>query len=82
MSACCTHTCDDGRQCPTRLAKAHQRPNPPFFNGRVWIGIAYVPKPMPVESEAVRLQAALLDPRTSEPQTMLQRLVGRIGSLL
>jgi hypothetical protein len=74
-------TCGQGRHCPlrrTKVAARHQRPNPPFFNGRIWIGIAYVPKPMPMEAEAQRVQSALLEPRTAERQTMPQRLIGRI----
>ncbi len=53
----------------------HLRPNPPFTNGKVWFGLAYVPKPMPIEAEAQRLQRALLDSRTTTSHPSLPRLI-------
>jgi hypothetical protein len=66
---------------PARFAH-HQRRNPPFFNGRVWLGIAYVPKPMPVEREAQRLQRALLDPRTAQAIPRWRRVFNFFGRVL
>lgn len=60
----------------------HHRRNPPFFNGRVWFGTAYVPKPMPVEQEAQRLQRALLDPRTAQPIPRLRRVFNFLWRVL
>jgi hypothetical protein len=60
----------------------HQRRSPPFFNGRVWIGRTYVPKPMPVEQEAQRLQRALLDPRTAQPIPRLRRVFNLLWRVL
>jgi hypothetical protein len=34
-----------------------------------------VPKPMPIESEAARLQSALLDPRTAYSMPLWRRVV-------
>lgn len=38
------------------------------------IGASYVPKPMPVQGDAIKVQAALLDPRTARRPTLLERL--------
>jgi hypothetical protein len=48
--------------------------------GRVRIGIAHVAKQAhggdSLSRDALRIQAALLDPRTAQPQNALQRLLG------
>ena len=42
----------------------------------VKIGIAYVPPPQPIRSlDAVRLQSALLEPRTKTAPSIVRRLV-------
>lgn len=64
------------------VARRHQRAHPPFFNGRVWFGIAYVPRPMAIEQEAERLQRALLDPRTAVPIPRATRALNVIRRLL
>lgn len=46
------------------------------------IGCAYQPPPARVEGDAQRVQAALLEERTTQPQTRLQRLLGAIWSWL
>lgn len=54
----------------------------PYHTGKVQIGIAYTPTPKPLTADQERMQAALLDPRTAHPQSFVQRLFGRIWSLL
>lgn len=44
----------------------------------VRIGCAYQPPPARMQGDAVFVQAALLDQRTTEPQTWLQRLLGAV----
>lgn len=47
--------------------------------GRVSIGIAYIPRQNNVFSnDAVKLQAAFLEPRTAEPVGVFKQIVGRI----
>ncbi len=48
----------------------------------VRIGSAWTPPPARIEGDATRIQSALLDERTARPQTVVQRLVGRIWSWL
>lgn len=50
--------------------------------GKVIIGRAYVPPPQRMQGEALKVQAALLEPRTLRPMSRLQRLVGRVWSWL
>lgn len=61
---------------------AHARPIDRCKNtGRVRIGIAHVPRASGADSlsaDAMRIQSALLDPRTAQPQTILQRLTGAV----
>lgn len=54
----------------------------PYHTGKVAIGIAYIPRPQPLTADQERMQAALLDARTSVPQSMFQRVLGRIWSYL
>jgi hypothetical protein len=56
--------------------------NPRHNTGRVRIGWAYVPKAMRIEGDAIRIQAALLEPRSATPQTLFQRVAGSIWRLL
>lgn len=72
-AACCTHACDEGRDCPRR--PAHRVP---FNTGKVQIGIAHIPKPAALTADHELVQAALLEPRTTQPQSCLQRLFGRV----
>lgn len=46
------------------------------------IGRAYIPPPQRVEGHAIKVQAALLEPRTLQPQTPLQRILGRVWQWL
>lgn len=39
------------------------------------IGIAHAPRPAPVHGDALMLQAALLEPRTARPASLLRRMV-------
>ena len=50
----------------------------PWNTGKVQIGIAHVPKPPPLTADQERMQAALLERRTASPQSLIQRLFGRI----
>ncbi len=54
---------------------------PTARGGAIEIGRAYVRPPMPVQGHAVHLQAALLEPRTAIPPTLLHRLAGAIWRL-
>ena len=56
--------------------------NPRHNTGRVRIGWAYVPRPMRIEGDAIKVQAALLEPRSATPQTLFQRVAGSIWRLL
>lgn len=57
----------------------HFRRHPPFHNGKVWIGIAYVPKPQRIEGQdAIQLQSALLEPRTKREPSMFAKVFGRV----
>ena len=48
----------------------------PYNTGRVRIGCAYIPPPMPIRGlDAMRLQSALLEPRTSHPVGMMRRML-------
>jgi len=52
---------------------------PRINTGRVVIGLAYVPPPRRIESgDELRLQAALLDHRTSRPTPALQKLAAAL----
>lgn len=46
--------------------------------GKVVIGRAYVPPPRRVEGDAIKLQAALLEPRTTKPQPLLLRVIAPV----
>ena len=47
--------------------------------GKVQIGKAYVPPPMPIRSQdAIHLQIALLDKRTATPAPLLRRVIAPI----
>ncbi len=46
------------------------------------IGRAHVPPPLPVQGDAVLIQAALLEPRTARPLPLLQALIGRVWKWL
>jgi len=48
----------------------------PYNTGRLVIGSAYRPKPAEMDSDAQRLQTALLDPRTAKPLPPLLRPFG------
>jgi len=56
------------------------RPTPRIHTTRagVRIGSAYTPKPLRPEGDALRLQAALLEPRTTGEQTLTQRVLGAL----
>jgi hypothetical protein len=41
------------------------------------IGIAYMKPPARMQGDAVKVQAALLEPRTARPMSRLRLLVGR-----
>jgi hypothetical protein len=43
----------------------------------VQIGVRYFPPPNRMAGDAVKVQAALLEPRTLRPMSRLQRLIGR-----
>lgn len=48
-----------------------------YNTGRVQIGRCYTPKPMPIASlDAIKLQSALLDKRTRQPLTFVQKVFG------
>ena len=48
----------------------------PYNTGRVRIGCAYIPPPMPIRTlDAYRLQSALLEPRTAQPMGMMRRML-------
>lgn len=49
-----------------------------FNTGRVRIGIAYVPPPQRVQGDAVKVQAAFLEPRTARQPSRLARLVAPV----
>ena len=40
------------------------------------IGRAHVPPPLPVQGDAVLIQAALLEPRTARPLPVIQQIAG------
>lgn len=42
------------------------------------IGIAHIPRPEPVQGDALRLQSALLEPRTARPLPWLAAIAGAI----
>lgn len=42
------------------------------------IGIAHIPCAQPVEGDALRLQSALLEPRTARPPSWLATIAGAI----
>jgi len=56
------------------------RPTPRFHTTRagVRIGSAYTPKPLRPEGDALTLQAALLNEKTTGPRTLLQRIGGAL----
>jgi hypothetical protein len=56
--------------------------SPRINTGKLLIGWAYVPKAMRIEGDAIRIQAALLEPRSATPQTLFQRVAGSIWRLL
>lgn len=56
--------------------------SPRHNTGRVRIGWAYVPRPLRIEGDAIRIQSALLEPRSATPQTLFQRIAGLIWRLL
>jgi hypothetical protein len=57
----------------------HVRRHPPIHNGKVWIGIAYVPKPQRIEGQdAIQLQSALLEPRTKREPSVFAKVFGRV----
>lgn len=50
---------------------------------QVAIGSAHVPRPMPITGrDALHLQSALLDKRTAQPQSLLQRIAGAVWKWL
>lgn len=57
-------------------------------NGRVetcrlvQIGCAHTPKPAPLTRDAELTQAALLEPRTARPLSLLQRIAGALWAWL
>lgn len=54
----------------------------PYHTGKVQIGIAYTPKPAMLTADQESIQAALLEPRTTRPQSALQRVFGRVWQWL
>ncbi len=70
---CCNFNCRQGRDCPERRAVR-------FITtpAGVRIGWAYVPKPAPLTADHERVQAALLEPRTQHPPTLVQRVLASI----
>lgn len=42
------------------------------------IGLAHIPRPLPIEADAARVQLALLEPRTARPLPVLARIAGAI----
>jgi hypothetical protein len=60
------------------LEQDNRRQIVPIHTGKVQIGRAYIPPPHPMSHHAQQLQAALLEPRTARPLTLLQRMFGVI----
>lgn len=56
--------------------------NPRHNTGKIRIGWAYVPKAMRIEGDAIRIQAALLEPRSAMHQSFIQRVAGLLWRLL
>ena len=46
------------------------------------IGRAYIPPASRMQGDAIKVQAALLEPRTLLPQSLLQRIFGRVWQWL
>ena len=60
----------------THAARCHD-------TGRIRIGIAHIPAPRQIQGrDAITLQSALLEPRTAQPQTRIQQLLGGIWKWL
>lgn len=66
----------------TRDLRNYPSRHPPFWTGKLWIGAAFVPKPIPIEGDAVRLQSALLDPRTVRHEPLGRRFFNALRSAL
>ena len=51
--------------------------------GRVLIGSAYIPQQRQQMSfDAIKLQSALLEPRTAQQQTLAKRIIGEVWKWL
>lgn len=46
------------------------------------IGIAHTPPPTPIYGDALRLQAALLEPKTAQPLPLFARIAAAVWSRL
>ena len=63
---------------PVRVINGRVQTPPTKRGGAIEIGRAYVRPPARVEGHALHVQAALLEPRTAQRPTLLQRLAGAI----
>lgn len=56
--------------------------NTPFNTGKVQIGLLYK-RPLPIiQGDALRLQSALLEPRTANPLSRIGRALGTLWRLM
>lgn len=53
-----------------------------YNTGKLHIGRCYIAPAIPVQGDAQALQAALLDKRTTKPQSLLMRVLGAVWGWL
>lgn len=71
---------DEAMRTATHAYLSERRARLTVTRTGIAIGAAYVPPPQTPGSEAVRIQAALLESRTARPLTVLRRLFGYLRS--